>query len=129
MDVGFGTEDLDMVTLRGWIGRTAQPGCSCEPRLVLPETGADVSRVRRGQRQDTFELAARLATKNRAIRRVHVVLSERPGYDEIAGYRLVAEDGGLDMSVDGTGMVSLRPRAVADPAVGAGQARRGGTWS
>ncbi len=100
--------------------------CSCEPRLVLRETGSDLSKVHREQRQDTVEAAARVAKTCREVRRVHVVLNERPAYDEIARYRQVADDRDLDMAVDGAGTVSLRSRDATVASRTASQVRGSG---
>lgn len=109
-----------------WFGRTSRVEASREERLILRETGADVSKVLERQRQDAVEAAARVARSCRDVRRVHVVLKERPDYREISRYRRVAEDNGLDMAIDGAGTVSLRSRDATVESRTADQVRRSG---
>ncbi len=115
-----------VTTMKKVFGRVAPEGCCYEPRLMLAEDGRDVSGIRRRQRQDAVVAAGRIVRSCRDVRRVHVVLGERPAYDEIAEFRQVAEAQDLEMSVDGSGTVSMRPRSTAPAPDALGQVRRRG---
>ena len=74
---------------------------------MLSEQDEHTSSILRAQRQEVVARAAHAAHVDSRITRIHVVLNERPPYQEIAGYRQVAEAQDLDMTVDGSGTVSM----------------------
>lgn len=93
--------------MKTWIGRKPQSACDRESRLVLSEQDDNTPGVLRAQRQAVIARAAHATHLNGHITKVHVVLNERPPYEEIARYRQVAKDQDLDMTVDGSGTISM----------------------
>ena len=93
--------------MRTWIGRKAQCARYRESSLVLPEQDECTTSIRRAQRHEVVARAAHAAHADDRITRIHVVLNERPAYEEIASFRQVAEAQDLDMTVDGAGTVSM----------------------
>ena len=94
--------------MRTWIGRKAQSVCDRESGLVLSEQDEHTKSILQAQRQEVVARAAHAAHVDGTITRIHVVLNERPAYEEIARFRQVAESQDLDMTVDGSGTVSMR---------------------
>jgi len=74
---------------------------------VLSGRNENKTSILRAQRQEVVARAAHAAHVDGRITRIHVVLNERPPYQEIAGYRQVAEAQDLAMTVDGSGTVSM----------------------
>ena len=93
--------------MRTRIGRKAQSACYRESSLVLSERDVNTPSILRAQRQEVVARAAHAAHADGRITRIHVVLNERPAYEEIAGFRQVAEAQDLEMTVDGSGTVSM----------------------
>lgn len=55
---------------------------------------------------DTITVACRLAARLKRGR-VHVVLGQRPTFTELQRYRAAAQASGVELTVDGGGLVSL----------------------
>lgn len=108
-----------MSRIMAWASRKRSPA----PRIAVPECAADDAARGRSQRTDLLKMAARMTRRNPDIRRVMVVLNDRPAFDEIVEYRQIAEAEDVAMSIDGSGTVSFR-RRYADGGVGEPAARR-----
>ena len=93
--------------MRTWIGRKAQNTRYCDSSLVLSEQDERTPSILRAQRQEVVARAAHAAHADGRITRIHVVLNERPPYEEIVRFRQVAVAQDLDMTVDGSGTVSM----------------------
>lgn len=74
---------------------------------MLSEQDERTPSLLRAQRQEVVARAAHAAHVDGRITRIHVVLNERPPYEEIARFRQVAEAQDLEMTVDGSGTVSM----------------------
>lgn len=59
--------------------------------------------------------ACGLSAADNGVQRVHVVCGERPTYDELSRYRRHAAVRGRELSVDGQGVVLVRPAKTASP--------------
>jgi len=72
--------------------------------------------------------ACGLASSRQGPRGVRVVLNRRPTYDEIVRYRERAAARGVDLAVDGRGVVTIRPRAETRPVRSPVTEKRSGSW-
>lgn len=64
--------------------------------------------------------ACGLSAADNGVQRVHVVCGGRPTYDELTRYRWHAAARGRELSVDGQGVVLVRPARTAARREGVG---------
>ena len=82
------------------------------------ESGIDVNAITEHEqehyREDLVAAACRLVGSDTGVRSVRVLAPSRPTYDELFCYQEWAHDQHVRLSVDGEGVVTVRPEAVTE---------------
>lgn len=80
--------------------------------VAPPSCGHAFDRWERANRiQECVTEACRFVGAGNDVRGVHIVTGRRPTFDELCDYQGCAQASRVRLSVDGTGMISVRPIA------------------
>jgi hypothetical protein len=80
----------------------------------VSEVDAITEHERECHRETLIAAACRLVGTEKGVRSVRVLTSSRPTYDELFCYQEWARDQHVRLSVDGQGVVTMRPDVVTE---------------